>query len=456
MAPIDSHSGYGSNERDEVMRSLYRELGELNNEFSCNSRDINTAAISKLLKKLARMNQAIEIEKQANRGNRQTHIATREAGKISSVVWITIGLEVLAFLFMAGVEILNYISSSKIINQMEDIEQNCNATLPSTEASNLQMLSIIKIILCVAALALLFPGVNAAREILNEYEKAELSSKISTIEMQNKKLLEFFESFNAFKETAAEVDDASEEVLEELFSNCIHNFDQVPTCCEFKLRIPSREHWISLMLRFFPENHLVKTLLNQIHELVDAESLSENFSSEEPLVLRYSSYTGSADSFTPSNTASSKAYSADSSCGNIDSAEHSDNAYSGSYTSTETGYSDEPHRRNTASSTQSDITIEGRKTPRQLRGEQIARPYESRSDGAAVSKRNNTDSLDSLWKTLEKTLGVNIAKIQLTDRIAVDKYGNIAGSIRDLESDDQSIFISPSYSDTTISSLYDV
>ncbi|ADI38315.1 hypothetical protein [Waddlia chondrophila] len=269
--------------REDVIKSINSEVQALNRQFRRNALELDTDKIQELFQDLKEINQNIEARKNEFEFKRKRGRCCGLQG-VSTVTWISIGVEFLAAILLGIGEITSLVASQKLDDKISDLEKSCNTTISSAEIDAIEGLSITQIVIIVLAAGLLVPLAGAVKQINNDKDKAHLLMEILEIKEQGKEIRDFLTSFQQFKHSVSPKNSIPEQTQQESFSHCVHCLDHLPEK-GFREHIPSRDHWISLMVQLLPEDHPIKEQLRKMRDAalsqVQPESTSDDEKEEE-------------------------------------------------------------------------------------------------------------------------------------------------------------------------------
>lgn len=256
--------------RQRVLQKINTEVAALNRQFIENPMKLETDTISNLFKSLKDINKSIESKKERAIEPRQRRCGCCPLPGVSKVTWITIGLEFVAGFLLAAREVVNLILTEQVDNQIAELEQACNMTVPSSEIAAMKGLSYTSLVIVIIATGILIPLVGAVREIDNDKDKMELLLKVSELKEQGEEIRAFLQSFQQYKDTVRADEDTPKRTQQESFSQCVQCLDRLPDR-GFKEIIPSRDHWISLMVQLLPNDHPIKIQLREMRDAALAQ-----------------------------------------------------------------------------------------------------------------------------------------------------------------------------------------
>lgn len=361
--------------REVVMHNINDEVKALNRQFRKEPLMLDTDRIEGLFNELKDINKSIEI-KRATFGGDGERRGCCGIRNVKNLTWVTIGVQFLIAALLGAGEVANFIITQKVDDQISDLEHTCNTTLPTTEVSAIRSLGIARIVVVVIAAGLLVPLVGAIKDIDSDRDKAHLLMQISQIKEQGNEIRDFLASFKKFKRDTSPESHTPGEEMQDSLAHCVRCLDHLPEE-GFREHIPSKDHWISLMVQLLPEDHPIKL---QLMEMRDAALSKAKPKSSKPISVS-----------TSSDLASLK----------------SDEEYD-------------------------DKSFESSPSPRRkFRGEKMAMP----KLGSKLIE-SDSESLDIIdhkfqrrWKSLEKKLGTTLNCIQFGDEFALNRNAAIAPHI---------------------------
>lgn len=252
--------------RQQVLQKINTEVATLNRQFIENPMKLDTETINNLFENLKDINKTIETKKEQAIAPREKRCCrTCPLPGVKKVTWLTIGIEFATGVLLAAREVVNLVLTDKVNSQISDLEQACNMTAPTTEVAAMKGLSITSLVIIVLATGILVPLVSAIREIDNDNDKLELLLRVSELKEQGEEIRAFLQSFQEYKEKVHRDADASRKLQQQSFSQCVQCLDKLPDS-DFKNRIPSRDHWISLMVQLLPDDHPIKIQLREMRD----------------------------------------------------------------------------------------------------------------------------------------------------------------------------------------------
>jgi hypothetical protein len=244
--------------RQTVLEAINHEVDKMNLQFQKNPMKLDTDTINSLFANLKAINETIAARKE-----KLTHERSCcGLGAVKTITWIAIGLEFLTCALLSAGEITNLVLENKVGDHVQDLERTCNASMPAGELKAMQALTVTKLVLVVMATGILIPLVSTIREIDKDQDRMELLMRMSEIKDQGDEIKAFLDSFREFKNTLDSKTEGKEKEQQK-FTNCVQQLDRLG---EFRERIPSRDHWISLMVQLLPEDHPIKTQLREMRD----------------------------------------------------------------------------------------------------------------------------------------------------------------------------------------------
>ncbi len=247
--------------RERVLNDINAEVSNLNRQFRENPMKLDTETIGRLFSDLKDINADLEEKKREAVAGRPR----RCCPNVTKTTWITIGLEGVVAVLAGGAEVANFVVTKKLEDQISDLEDACNTTLPGGELAAITGLGIFRIVCVVTAAAILLPLISAIREIDNDRDKALLLMRISELKEQGEDIRNFLMTFQQFKSNVQPDSGAEQREQKDAFAQCVHSLDKLPEK-GFREQIPSRDHWISLMVGLLPEDHPIKVQLKQMRD----------------------------------------------------------------------------------------------------------------------------------------------------------------------------------------------
>ncbi len=223
------------------------DLKDLNEAVHGGSKQIDADAMKQRIFELRRVNAQIEKQKQENLDEKSCCWSFK---KVQTSTWFVMGTQFFAWLLVGGFAIWDIATS--------DTDQRRGR-------------SIAEVVITIAALFLTAVVCGVIRGVEDDADRFRLFARISKIEKQGEDHFQIFlEKLEEFKK----------EKTKEKFSTCIHYYDRLPED-GYRTRIPSRDHWVSLMIQMLPDDHPIKAkflefqaVAMKIFELEDVESPS--------------------------------------------------------------------------------------------------------------------------------------------------------------------------------------
>ena len=290
--------------RQQVLQNINVEVNRLNRQFIENPMHLDTETINSLFSNLKEINKSIETKKQ--------EVIESEPRKccgpcnfpgVKKVTWITIGIEFIACALIGAGEIINFVLTQNVANQISDIEQEYNITVPTSEVDALKGLGIARIVFVVIAAGVLVPLISAVREIDNDKDKMELLMRVSELKEQGEEIQDFLSSFKVFKDSVKSDEEIPRRQQQESFTQCVNCLDRLPER-GFKDKIPSRDHWISLMVQLLPEDHPIKIQLREMRDAALEQLEPKNGSAKHKHKRAQAKDSSSSDKFDDESSSS--------------------------------------------------------------------------------------------------------------------------------------------------------
>lgn len=224
-------------QRADLLSKITSEIKKLNTQFQKNPMKINSKVINELFSNLEQINGTIETKKQELQVNRNKWCCL---ANVKKVTWIVFGICLTA-------------------NVINGILNGINAHFTSSCDINMTGIWLLTagIIVSLALEGSLAPLIQSAYA---ENAESKYLLHVMEVKKQGEELRQFIKSFEEFKKTLKTGKDETKQ--KQVLAKVVRKLDKVPL--EHKQFIPSREYWLSHLIKMLPDSHPLKEIIKQL------------------------------------------------------------------------------------------------------------------------------------------------------------------------------------------------